>query len=97
MWIAKNLVLDTVEICLFRWVICKRGWGLLFVVNCINWVLLKFIEGRFVFNHSLIRLKAVVTFSSKSLLLGLVIKMVVSSANNNGIAMSFGVLGKSLM
>jgi hypothetical protein len=58
---------------------------------------MKFIERRFVFKHSLIRLKAVVTFSSKSLLLGLVIKMVVSSANNIGIAMSFTVLGKSLM
>jgi hypothetical protein len=50
-----------------------------------------------VFKHSLMRLKTVVTFSSKSLLLGLVIKMVVSSANNIGIAMSLIVLGKSLM
>jgi hypothetical protein len=71
--------------------------GLLIVVNYIKWVLLKFIQRRFVFIHSLTGLKAVVTFCSKSLLLGLVIRMVVSSANNIGIAMSFTVLGKSLM
>jgi hypothetical protein len=49
-----------------------------------------------VFNYSLIRFKVVVTFSSKPLLLGFVIKMVVSSANNIGVAMLFTVLGKSL-
>jgi hypothetical protein len=70
---------------------------LLIVVNCIKWVLLKFIERRFVFNHSLTRLKAVVTFSSKSLILGPVIRMVVSSANNIGMAMSFTIFGRSLM
>jgi hypothetical protein len=43
------------------------------------------------------RLKIVVTFSSNSLLLGLVIEMVVSSANNIGTAMLFIDLGKSLM
>jgi hypothetical protein len=66
-WIPRNLILDTVEIFLFEWVIFKWGLGLFFVVNCIKWVLSKFIERRFVFNHSLIRFKVVVTFSSKSL------------------------------
>jgi hypothetical protein len=66
--------------------------GLLFVVNCIKWVLLKFIERRWVFDHSLITLKAVVTVQNN--FLGLVIKMAVLSANNIGIAISFTVLGK---
>jgi hypothetical protein len=43
------------------------------------------------------RVKVVVTFNSISLLLRLVIRMVVSSANNIGVAISFKVLGKPLM
>jgi hypothetical protein len=59
-----------------------------------KWVLLKFIESKFVFNHSLIRLKAVITFVSKSFLLELEIKIVVLSENNIGMAMSFTIFGR---
>jgi hypothetical protein len=85
-WIPRNFILDTVEIWLFKRVIFKWGLGLFLLVNCIKWVLFIFIERRFVFNHSLIKFKVDVIFSSKSLLLGLVIRMVVSSANNIGVA-----------
>ena len=73
------------------------GFRLAFVVNCIKWVLSKLKKRKFVFNHSLINFKEVVTFNSKSLFLGLVIKIVVSSANNIGEAISLTDLGRSLM
>ena len=64
---------------------------------CIKWVLSKFKKRKFEVNHSLIKFKVVIIFNSKSLLLELVIKIVVSSANNIDVAMSFTDLGKILM
>jgi hypothetical protein len=54
-------------------------------------------ESKFMFSHSLIELKAAVILIWKLFLFGLVINMLVSSANNIGIDLLFMALGKSLI
>jgi hypothetical protein len=49
------------------------------------------------FSHSFIKLKAAVILIWRWFMFGLVINMLVSSANNIGIDLSFIALGKSLI
>jgi hypothetical protein len=53
-------------------------------------------ESKFVFSRSFIKLKTAVISRCKSFLFGLVITMLVSSANNIGIDLLFIALGKTL-
>jgi len=53
-------------------------------------------ESKFMFSHSFIKLKAAVILIWRWFLFGLVINMLVSSANNIGKDLSFIALGKSL-
>jgi hypothetical protein len=62
-----------------------------------QWVLLMFIEGRFVPNHLYTRLKALIILFYKSFEFEPLTNILVSSANNMGEVLSFTVSGKSLM
>ena len=75
----------------------NMSFGLIFCSKLNVVSLLKFMESNFVFSHSFIKLKAAVILIWKSFLFGLVINILVSSANSIGIDLLFMALGKSFI
>jgi hypothetical protein len=93
----RNFVSTTVQICLSLYVICILEINVLLLVNWMKCVLSKFKESKFALNHLLSYPEATLGSFWNWILFGLVINVLVSSANNIGIALCFMVWSKLLM
>ena len=93
----RNFVSFAILICSLSYLISVTEVHLFAILNWMKWVLSKFKNNKFDLNHLFSCTKTVLRSLCNWLLLGLVIKILVSSANKIGRALCLMALGKSLM
>jgi len=93
----RNFVSFAILICSSSYLISASEVHLLALLNWIKWVLSKLKNSKFYLNHLFSCAKTILRLLCNRLLIGLVIKILVSLANKIGRALCLTALGKSLM